>query len=61
MSRLCSFAMALNYLILNYLRLNYVPKTCLPRTYIRPVLMPLFNRNFIILSTWLYNYKPVDY
>ena len=34
----------------------YLPHTCLPKTYIHPVLMSLFDCNFINLSTWLYNY-----
>ena len=52
MSRVRSFAVAFNYLILAYLRLNY-----LRLIIIRPVLTSLFDRNFIILSTWLYNYS----
>ena len=50
MSRVCSFAVFINYLILNYLRLNYFLIT-----YIRPVWTSLLTAFCIILSTWLYN------
>ena len=50
MSRVRSFAMAFNYLKLAYDLISY-----LRLIIILPVLTSLFDHNFIILSTWLYN------
>ena len=51
-SRVCSFALTFKYSILNYLRLNYIRLAYLRFNYPRLT----FDHNFIILSTWLYNY-----